>query len=182
MIVVRDGRRGRRVRRRSCGDGLKARGVAVVETVRGQPADARRALARLGERGERVDVFACNQVTSAWGVYDPLKARYPSLAGARVVKPESYLWPNFLKADNLLNIANQIAVIAIIAIGMTLVIITGGIDLSVGSLIALSAVVTARLIRDAAGGESAGDGGDGARGPGGDRRRARRRACSRGRW
>jgi ribose transport system permease protein len=52
-------------------------------------------------------------------------------------------------------VANQIAVIAIIAIGMTMVIITGGIDLSVGSLIALSAVVTSRLIRDAAGGESA---------------------------
>ena len=42
--------------------------------------------------------------------------------------------------------ANQIVVIAIVAIGMTLVIITGGIDLSVGSLIALSAVVTGTLI------------------------------------
>ena len=44
----------------------------------------------------------------------------------------------FLKVSNLLNIANQIAVIAILAIGMTLVIITAGIDLSVGSLIAFS--------------------------------------------
>lgn len=133
--------------------------VGVVETVRGQPADARRALSRLGEKGETVTVIACNQVTSNWGVYDTMKARYPSLAGARVMKPEGYLWPNFLKADNLLNVANQIAVIAILAAGMTLVIVTGGIDLSVGSLIALSAVVTARLIRDAAGGESAGTAG-----------------------
>src|SRR4029077_8916246 len=78
------------------------------------------------------------------------------LAGATIATPRSYVWPNFLKADNLLNIANQIAVIAILAIGMTLVIITGGIDLSVGSLIALSAVVTTRLIRDVAGAESAG--------------------------
>ena len=130
--------------------------IGVIDTVRGQPADARRALVRLGERGETVTVIACNQVTSAWGVYDTMKARYPSLSGAKVMKPEGYLWPNFLKADNLLNVANQIAVIAIIAVGMTLVIITGGIDLSVGSLIALSAVVTSRLIRDAAGGESAG--------------------------
>ena len=60
--------------------------------------------------------------------------------------------------------------IAIIAIGMTLVIITGGIDLSVGSLIALSAVVTSRLIRDAAGGESASAAGDAALRPGRDRR------------
>ena len=47
-------------------------------------------------------------------------------------------------------------VIAILAIGMTMVIITAGIDLSVGSLIALSACVLALLIRDVAGAENAG--------------------------
>ena len=46
--------------------------------------------------------------------------------------------------------------IAILAVGMTLVIITGGIDLSVGSLIALASVVTAVLVRDFAGGVEAG--------------------------
>jgi ribose transport system permease protein len=61
-----------------------------------------------------------------------------------------------LKSENLLNIANQIAVIAIVAIGMTMVIISGGIDLSVGSLLALSAVLVARFIRDFAGGAEAG--------------------------
>lgn len=135
---------------------LKERGVTVVGTVRGQPAAARRAIAELGAGGRRVAVFACNEVTSSWSVFDPLRERYPSLAGAKVLKPEPYRWPDFLKTENLLNVANQIAVIAVIAIGMTMVIITGGIDLSVGSLIALSAVVTSRLIRDAAGGESAG--------------------------
>jgi ribose transport system permease protein len=69
--------------------------------------------------------------------------------------PDTVVWPNFLKADNLLNIANQIAVIAIMAIGMTMVIITGGIDLSVGSLAALSAVTATRLIRDQCGGVEA---------------------------
>ena len=58
----------------------------------------------------------------------------------------------FLTSGNLLNVANQIVVIAILAVGMTMVIITGGIDLSVGSLVALSAVVTGLLIRDHAGG------------------------------
>ena len=158
LIVVREGEEDHAFAE-ELGRGLKNRGVAVVGTVRGQPADARRAIAGLGDRGEKVDVFACNQVTSVWGVFDQMKGRYPSMAGARVLKPEGYLWPNFLKADNLLNVANQIAVIAIIAVGMTLVIVTGGIDLSVGSLIALSAVVTSRLIRDAAGGESAGTAG-----------------------
>ena len=42
------------------------------------------------------------------------------------------------------------------AIGMTMVIISGGIDLSVGSLLALSAVLAARFIRDFAGGAEAG--------------------------
>jgi ribose transport system permease protein len=76
-----------------------------------------------------------------------------------LMQPRSYKWPNFLKRDNLLNIANQIAVIAIVAIGMTMVIITGGIDLSVGSLIALSAVVAGLGIRDWFGGTGAGAGG-----------------------
>ncbi len=134
---------------------LQQGGAVVVGTVKGQPADARRAIAKFGEQGERITAFAGNQVTANWEVYQSVQDRFPSLAGARIFKPQSYHWPNFLKTDNLLNIANQIAVIAIIAIGMTLVIITGGIDLSVGSLIALSAVVTARLIRDVAGAEAA---------------------------
>jgi ribose transport system permease protein len=61
--------------------------------------------------------------------------------------PQTYKYPDFLKVDNLRAVATRIAVIAIIAIGMTLVIITAGIDLSVGSLIALSAVTCALVIR-----------------------------------
>ena len=49
--------------------------------------------------------------------------------------------PAFLSADNLFNIGSQTAVTAVIAIGMTLVIITAGIDLSVGSVAALSGVL-----------------------------------------
>lgn len=48
--------------------------------------------------------------------------------------------PNFASADNLLNIARQISVNAILAAGMTFVIITAGIDLSVGSILAVSGV------------------------------------------
>lgn len=135
---------------------LHAAGIHVVAQVRGEPADARRVLKEIAARGEPLQVIAANRVTSRWGVFDNLGTSFPTLAAAKIVQPESYLWPNFLKTDNLLNVANQIAVIAIIAIGMTLVIITGGIDLSVGSLVALSAVVTARLVRDLAGGYEAG--------------------------
>src|SRR5829696_1813464 len=53
----------------------------------------------------------------------------------------SFASPVFLSADNLFNIGSQTAVTAVIAIGMTLVIITAGIDLSVGSVAALSGVL-----------------------------------------
>nr|WP_321305859.1 ABC transporter permease [uncultured Sphaerochaeta sp.] len=45
-------------------------------------------------------------------------------------------WPNFLKVRNLTNILRQISYTGIIGLGMTLVIISGGIDLSVGSMTA----------------------------------------------
>ncbi|MDD5719031.1 MAG: ABC transporter permease [Candidatus Krumholzibacteria bacterium] len=81
----------------------------------------------------------------------------PEHARPAILSPAPYRWPTFLLADNLRNVANQIAVIAIVAVGMTLVIITAGIDLSVGSLIALSAVVCAWLVQ-AFGGQAAGAG------------------------
>ena len=55
----------------------------------------------------------------------------------------SFLSPVFLSQDNLLNVVRQIAVIGIISLGVTLVIISKGIDLSSGSTLALAAVVAA---------------------------------------
>lgn len=57
----------------------------------------------------------------------------------------SILSPAFLQTRNLLNVVRQISVMGLIAIGVTMVIITGGIDLSSGSVLALSAVVAASL-------------------------------------
>lgn len=133
---------------------LKQQGHTVVAVIKGQPPEARSAIATLVEEGADIDLFACNRASSVWGIYDRLAEKHSELKNARVVQPPSYYWPNFLKTDNLRNIANQIAVIAIMAIGMTLVIIAGHIDLSVGSLVALSAVVAARLIRDLGGEEA----------------------------
>lgn len=53
----------------------------------------------------------------------------------------------FLTADNLINVLRQSTINGIIAVGMTLVILTRGIDLSVGSVLALTAVVTADLLQ-----------------------------------
>ncbi len=55
--------------------------------------------------------------------------------------------PSFWIADNLLNITRQMSLNAIIAAGMTLVILTGGIDLSVGSILALVGIVTALALK-----------------------------------
>ena len=51
----------------------------------------------------------------------------------------------FLQAQNLINVVRQMSVIAMLAIGLTVVIISTGIDLSVGSIVALSAVVASSL-------------------------------------
>jgi len=130
-------------------------GAADLLVVKGEPVDARQALGRFAAGGDPLDVIACTEVTGSWALFSDLGAAFPALAKARVLQPHPYRWPNFLKTENLLNIANQISVIAIVAVGMTMVIITGGIDLSVGSLIALAAVIAAALIRDAAGGVQA---------------------------
>ena len=58
------------------------------------------------------------------------------------------LTPYFLTVSNLLNIAEQTSINAIVAVGMTYVIISGGIDLSVGSIVALSGVILGMALRD----------------------------------
>lgn len=59
----------------------------------------------------------------------------------------SFFVPHFMVKDNILNILRQISVLSLISIGSTLVIITGGIDLSVGSVMALVAVYTATAVK-----------------------------------
>lgn len=54
--------------------------------------------------------------------------------------------PQFLKSTNIFNILRQVAINGIIAVGMTMVLLTGGIDLSVGSIVGLSCVLTANLL------------------------------------
>ena len=134
---------------------IAAAGMETADVVRGEPQAVRAALEKIVASGGRVDAVAATERTGSWLVLTEMKEIFPALGAPPIFLPESYRWPTFLKRDNLLNIANQIAVIAIMAIGMTMVIITGGIDLSVGSLAALSAVTAARLIRDHAGGVEA---------------------------
>ena len=57
----------------------------------------------------------------------------------------SFASDNFLSIRNILNILDQITVLGIMAVGMTLVILIGGIDLSVGSVMALAMMVLGYL-------------------------------------
>lgn len=54
--------------------------------------------------------------------------------------------PVFLSAENIINIFRQVAVIGIVAVGMTFVVLTGGIDLSIGATIGVASVFTAQMM------------------------------------
>ena len=59
--------------------------------------------------------------------------------------------PQFFAAANLELMARQTVIVCVAALGMTMIIVSGGIDLSVGSIVALSTVVTAVLLQQGAG-------------------------------
>jgi len=60
----------------------------------------------------------------------------------------SIIVPNFLEAANIQIMAKHVALNAILGVGMTFVILTGGIDLSVGSLVGLTAMIAGLLINE----------------------------------
>ncbi|MBC8352546.1 MAG: ABC transporter permease [Planctomycetes bacterium] len=125
--------------------------IQPVGIVAGEPRDIVVELRRMGDAGTKLDAIVTHHASAQWTVLGEARLKelaneYPSLANVQVLKPSSYTWPTFLTRGNLLSIGNQVAVTAIIAIAMTMVIITAGIDLSVGSLMALSGVLAAWTI------------------------------------
>ncbi|MCX6641154.1 MAG: ABC transporter permease [bacterium] len=134
---------------------LASQKFSRIKSLNGEPLKLRSELECLVDSGEGFSWFVTTPNFAP--TVESIKNQLPAFASLPVLLPPTFRWPTFLLADNLRNVANQITVIAIIAIGMTMIIITAGIDLSVGSLLALSAVVTAWLI-SALGGESASSG------------------------
>jgi putative xylitol transport system permease protein len=63
-----------------------------------------------------------------------------------IVLALSILSDNFLTSGNLTNVLRQVSINGILAVGMTFVILTGGIDLSIGSVLALTGMVGASLV------------------------------------
>ena len=127
----------------------------TVQIARGDAREVRKVLESLNTAGQPLGAILTTHETAQWLLFEDLPVDFPALGRPAVLAPLAYRWPDFLKARNLFNIADQLAVIAVVAIGMTLVILTGGIDLSVGSLIALAAVTCCLLIQDYGGGVAA---------------------------
>ncbi len=126
---------------------LKDAGVVDIHVARGNPAMARRAFS------EHHDAMAV-AITGTAARWDIVRTGAP-LPEDRMIVPRERLWPDFLKLDNLLGVAAQTAIYALIAIGMTMVVILREIDLSVGSLAALASVTATVFIRDVGGGATA---------------------------
>ncbi len=135
---------------------LQQDGHTVLARVNGDPPQAGAKLRELEDLGDPVNVLAVTGNVSGWSLINNASSRFSICSNAEIVQPDSRRFPRFLKRDNLRNIADRISVIAILAIGMTMVIITAGIDLSVGSLIALAAVTSALFIREFGGDADAG--------------------------
>ena len=129
------------------GKRLEEAGFSDVLVVVGEPRDLRRTLDELDDKSKTLAAIVTAGDVVKWRVIEQIPDRYPKSADFALLTPRPRLWPDFLKRTNLLAIVDRIVVIAVIAIGMTMVIITAGIDLSVGSLIALSAVVSTLLMK-----------------------------------
>src|SRR5688500_3482906 len=76
-----------------------------------------------------------------------LGAALTFLAGTHMDRQAGHVVNNFLNPSTLINVATDTSFFAIMAVGMTMVIVSGGIDLSVGSIYALAGVVMAIILR-----------------------------------
>ncbi len=123
---------------------MKKLGLTLAGMVNGGPPDARRLLDQLAAEDRFPSVLIASGSSSRWTVFD----RYEEFRSEMLIVPREELWPDFLKLSNLLGVASQTAIYAIIAVGMTMVIISREIDLSVGSVLALASVTTTVCLRD----------------------------------
>lgn len=96
--------------------------------------------------GSRTEDVAPLSVKAKFRLFRQSTVFYPLVGLIVVSLVMVFASDSFLSYSNLSNIARQISVIGIIAVGMTFAILTGGIDLSVGAVMALSGTVAAGLM------------------------------------
>lgn len=85
----------------------------------------------------KIENISIRKILGSYGMY---------IAFALLFIALSIISPAFLTYANIVNILRQISVIGIMAVGMTFVIATGGIDLSVGAIMALSGVISTSML------------------------------------
>jgi inositol transport system permease protein len=89
-----------------------------------------------------------SEARTGWAALLRLLSRYaPAVCLVLLMVVFAILEPSFLSPLNLFNVMRQISIEGLIAIGMTFVILTAGIDLSVGSLVAVAGLVAAMIAK-----------------------------------
>ncbi len=79
-----------------------------------------------------------------WVLHSPLALPLIGLIVVSILM--GFASENFFSVGNIMNVLRQVSIVAILAVGMTFVILTGGIDLSVGAVMALSGTIAAGLM------------------------------------
>ncbi len=116
--------------------------VHIVETI--EPPQARKGLVEIAQKATQDALIVCSKKTGNWTFFNSVEGFEKS----EMIIPKAEKVSSFLKMSNLKTLPDKTAKTAIIAIGMTMVIITAGIDLSVGSLVALSTVVATMTLQN----------------------------------
>lgn len=109
-----------------------------------EPSVTKKALLSLVAKVPSNTTIVCSQKTGNWTFYKSI----PHFKSSEILIPRQESRSSFLQPSNLKTLPDKTAKTAIIAIGMTMIIITAGIDLSVGSLVALSTVVATLLLQN----------------------------------
>jgi ribose transport system permease protein len=90
--------------------------------------------------------FGRGSVVAVWRKFAAMDIFFPLVGLIAVCVLMSFATDNFLSFNNAMNVLRQVSIIGIMAVGMTFVILTGGIDLSVGAVMALGGTITAGLM------------------------------------
>ena len=124
---------------RNLAEQLEAKDRRNVALAIGGPGTLRRKLDELRDEGIRLGAIATAGPAGMQVIRD-VPDNYPGFGDFSVLIPEPRGKSTFFTFDNFKNVTQRVVVIAIVAIGMTMVIISAGIDLSVGSLVGLAAL------------------------------------------
>lgn len=117
-----------------------------------EPYEAKDSLKALQSKAGANTPIICSKQTGSWTFFNSIDHYKDS----EVILPKVGTRSSFFSPDNLSSLPRKTSKTAIIAIGMTMVIITAGIDLSVGSLVALASVVASLMLQNIFGGASTG--------------------------